>query len=83
VLCNHRGLGDEGGRYIEIMNRDYNIKPTTKHYGCMVDLLWRAGLVEEAYNLIKSIPVECNAIIYGGHCWLHVEIMEMLNLVRK
>jgi hypothetical protein len=40
-----RGLGDEGRRYIEIMNRDYNIKPTTKHYGCMVDLLGRAGFV--------------------------------------
>jgi len=46
------------------MNRDYNIKPTPKHYECMVDLLGCAGLVVEAYKLIKSIPVECNAVIW-------------------
>lgn len=62
--CSHGGLVDEGRRYFEIMNRDYNIKPTIKHYGCMVDLLGRAGLVVEAYELIKSMPVECNAIIW-------------------
>ncbi|RHN65327.1 hypothetical protein MtrunA17_Chr3g0078691 [Medicago truncatula] len=46
------------------MNRYYNIKPTIKRYGCMVDLLGRAGLVVEAYTLIKSMPVECNVIIW-------------------
>jgi len=62
--CSHGGLVDEGRGYFEIMNRDYNIKPTIKHYGCMVDLLGRAGFVVEAYKLIKSMPVECNAIIW-------------------
>ncbi|XP_058722019.1 pentatricopeptide repeat-containing protein At1g59720, chloroplastic/mitochondrial-like [Vicia villosa] len=62
--CSHGGLVDEGRRYFDIMNRDYNIQPTIKHYGCMVDLLGRAGLVVEAYELIKNMPVECNAIIW-------------------
>ncbi|GAU22227.1 hypothetical protein TSUD_227630 [Trifolium subterraneum] len=62
--CSHGGLVDEGRRYFDIMCRDYNIQPTIKHYGCMVDLLGRAGLVVEAYRLIKSMPIECNAIIW-------------------
>lgn len=62
--CSHGGLVDEGRWYFDIMNRDYNIQPTIKHYGCMVDLLGRAGLVVEAYELIKSMSVECNAIIW-------------------
>ncbi|KAL5078472.1 hypothetical protein RYX36_017456 [Vicia faba] len=62
--CSHGGLVDEGRRYFDIMNREYNIQPTIKHYGCMVDILGRAGLVVEAYELIENMPVECNAIIW-------------------
>nr|XP_007153010.1 hypothetical protein PHAVU_003G000100g [Phaseolus vulgaris]ESW25004.1 hypothetical protein PHAVU_003G000100g [Phaseolus vulgaris] len=72
--CSHGGLIDEGRKWIDIMDRDYNIQPTTKHYGCMVDLLGRAGLVDDAYNLIKNMPVECNAIVWRtllAACRLH------------
>ncbi|KAI5440340.1 hypothetical protein KIW84_010009, partial [Lathyrus oleraceus] len=62
--CSHGGLVDEGRWYFDIMNRDYTIQPTIKHYGCMVDLLGRAGLVMEAYDLIKNMPVDCNAIVW-------------------
>ncbi|WJX30369.1 hypothetical protein P8452_18919 [Trifolium repens] len=62
--CSRGGLVDEGRRYFDMMNRDYDIQPTIKHYGCMVDLLGRAGLVVEAYKLLESMPVECNAIIW-------------------
>ncbi|XP_057447359.1 pentatricopeptide repeat-containing protein At4g21065-like [Lotus japonicus] len=62
--CSHGGFVDEGRRYFDIMSRDYNVQPTVKHYGCMVDLLGRAGLVEEAYILIKNMPMECNAIVW-------------------
>ncbi|CAJ2638420.1 unnamed protein product [Trifolium pratense] len=79
--CSHGGLVDEGRRYFDIMNRDYNIQPTIKHYGCMVDLLGRAGLVVEAYKLIKSMPIECNAIIWrtllaACHVYGNVELGE-------
>ncbi|XP_073227034.1 pentatricopeptide repeat-containing protein At1g59720, chloroplastic/mitochondrial-like, partial [Cicer arietinum] len=62
--CSHGGLVDEGRQYFDIMIKEYNIKPTIKHYGCMVDLLGRAGLVVEAYRLIKHMSIECNAIIW-------------------
>jgi len=72
--CSHGGLIDEGRQYIDIMDRYYNIRPTIKHYGCMVDLLGRAGLVDDAYNLIKNMPEECNAIVWRtllAACRLH------------
>ncbi|KAF6171820.1 hypothetical protein GIB67_007341 [Kingdonia uniflora] len=62
--CSHGGLVDEGRKYFTSMTRDYCIQPEIKHYGCMVDLLGRAGFVEEAYDLIRKIPMKCNAIVW-------------------
>ncbi|KAK9220790.1 hypothetical protein WN944_009214 [Citrus x changshan-huyou] len=45
--CSHLGLVDEGKNYFDEMARVYNIKPTMEHYGCMVDMLGKAGLIEE------------------------------------
>ncbi|KAF7806207.1 pentatricopeptide repeat-containing protein [Senna tora] len=83
--CSHGGMVDEGRRYFDIMSRDFNIQPTMKHYGCMVDLLARAGLVEEAYNLIESMPMECNAIVWRtllAACRVHGYV-ELGETVRK
>ena len=35
-----------------------------QHYGCMVDMLSRAGHVEEAKKLIEEMPVEPNDVIW-------------------
>ncbi|XP_028753642.1 pentatricopeptide repeat-containing protein At4g21065-like [Neltuma alba] len=83
--CSHGGMIDEGRVYFHVMVRDYNIQPTMKHYGCMVDLLGRAGLVEEAYNLIKRMPMECNAIVWRtllAACRVHGRV-ELGEKVRK
>ncbi|KAL6009087.1 hypothetical protein ACLOJK_022314 [Asimina triloba] len=72
--CSHRGMVNEGRRYFDSMRKDYGIMPTIKHYGCMVDLLGRAGHVDEAYKLIRSMPMECNAIVLRallGACRVH------------
>lgn len=72
--CSHMGLVHEGKIYFDRMVRLYNIKPTVEHIGCMVDLLGRAGLIEEAYDIIKNMPVEPNAVIlrsFLGACRNH------------
>lgn len=72
--CTHAGLVDEGRRYFNSMNRVFSLTPTIEHYGCMVDLLGRAGLLGEAHQLIKSMPMEANAIVWGAllsGCRLH------------
>ncbi|PRQ44728.1 putative DYW domain-containing protein [Rosa chinensis] len=41
------------------------ISPHIVHYGCIVDLLGRAGLLEEVVDLIKCMPMEPNDVIGG------------------
>ncbi|KAF6146489.1 hypothetical protein GIB67_037789 [Kingdonia uniflora] len=62
--CAYAGLVDKGLEYFESMVRDYKIEPKMKHYGCMVDLLSRAGSLERAYEIIKNMPVEPDAIVW-------------------
>ncbi|XP_057955633.1 pentatricopeptide repeat-containing protein At5g66520-like isoform X2 [Malania oleifera] len=76
--CSHLGLVDEGRRYFDWMVRTYDVKPTMEHYGCMVDLLGRAGLVEEAYEIIKNMPIEPNSVIlrsFLGACKNHNQVL--------
>ena len=51
-VCSHDRLIDRGKVYFEKM-LDQNVRPTQMHYTCMVDLLGRAGLLEEAEGLIN------------------------------
>lgn len=83
--CSHGGMVEEGRRYFDSMRKDYRIQPTIKHYGCMVDILARAGLVEEAYELIGGMPMECNAIVWRtllACCRLHGNV-ELGEKVRR
>ncbi|KAL6207680.1 hypothetical protein ACLB2K_018634 [Fragaria x ananassa] len=43
--------------------KNFGLIPKIEHYGCMVDLLGRAGCLEEAEKLIKSMPYDVNGII--------------------
>ncbi|KAG9458760.1 hypothetical protein H6P81_003268 [Aristolochia fimbriata] len=53
--CSHVGMVDEGVKYFEEMKEVHGIKPTMELYGCMVDLLGRAGRLEEAERLVRSM----------------------------
>ncbi|CAE6139657.1 unnamed protein product [Arabidopsis arenosa] len=63
--CSHTGLVDKGRQYFHTMTQDYGVTPNSQHYACMVDLLGRAGLLEEAHNLMKNMPFEPDAAIWG------------------
>ena len=72
--CSHAGLVDEGLRYFKLMVGDYNISPNQEIYGCEVDFLGRAGKVEEAYELIESMPFKPDECVWGpflGACKAH------------
>ncbi|KAF3451753.1 hypothetical protein FNV43_RR07849 [Rhamnella rubrinervis] len=51
--CSHNGLVDEGLSIFESMTEDFGIAPNLEHRACIVDLLSRAGRIEEAYNFYK------------------------------
>ncbi|KAL1205916.1 Pentatricopeptide repeat-containing protein [Cardamine amara subsp. amara] len=63
LACSHSGRVDEGRRYFSLMKDMYNIEPNIKHYGCMVDMLGRAGLLDEAFMFVKSMKIEHSAIV--------------------
>ncbi|KAF8408808.1 hypothetical protein HHK36_004877 [Tetracentron sinense] len=72
--CSHCGMVDEGFGYFKRMREEYGIVPKIEHYGCMVDLLGRAGLVREAHEFIQNMPLEPNAVVWRtllGACTIH------------
>ncbi|XP_025638550.1 pentatricopeptide repeat-containing protein At1g34160-like [Arachis hypogaea] len=54
--CNHAGLVEEGVRLLDTMI-ECGVKPNVKYYGTVVDLLGRAGRLQEAYDIINSMPM--------------------------
>ncbi|XP_057792045.1 pentatricopeptide repeat-containing protein At3g47530 [Salvia miltiorrhiza] len=72
--CSHSGLVDEGRMFFQAMRRDFGVTPNVHHYGCMVDLLGRAGLLHEAYGLIRSMRIKPDAKMWRtllGACRIH------------
>ncbi|KAJ0530685.1 putative tetratricopeptide-like helical domain superfamily [Helianthus annuus] len=64
--CTHVGLVAEGRKYFKSMRSLYKIEPSLDHYACMVDLLGRAGLLDEAYDFINSMPFEPHSGVWGA-----------------
>ncbi|KAI8543315.1 hypothetical protein RHMOL_Rhmol08G0207200 [Rhododendron molle] len=64
MACSHAGMLEEGKKHFQSMIEDYGVKPRLSHFGCMVDLLCRSGLLQEAYDLIMDMPVQPNAVLW-------------------
>ncbi|XP_068321856.1 pentatricopeptide repeat-containing protein At5g48910-like [Pyrus communis] len=56
--CSHAGLVEKGRSFFNHMVNVVGLEPRIEHYGCMVDLLGRAGLLEEAEELILNMPIQ-------------------------
>ncbi|KAF8388092.1 hypothetical protein HHK36_026758 [Tetracentron sinense] len=65
TACSHCGLVNQGQHLFRSMDV-HGISPQVVHYGCMVDLLGRAGLLREAHDLIESMTVEPNDVVWGA-----------------
>ncbi|GLT94718.1 hypothetical protein SLE2022_124470 [Rubroshorea leprosula] len=80
--CSHAGLTAEGMDYFTAMEGKYRLQPGPEHYSCVVDLLGRAGRLNEALELIKSMQVEPDGAVWGallGACKIHrnIELAEL------
>ncbi|KAI3873419.1 hypothetical protein MKW98_008071 [Papaver atlanticum] len=64
--CSHCGLEDEGWKWFNHMKEHFGIIPALSHYSCMVDLLSRAGKIEEAFRFINEMPLQPDATIWGA-----------------
>ncbi|KAI5647095.1 hypothetical protein M9H77_33100 [Catharanthus roseus] len=81
LACTHGRMVEKGRELFNSMEQTYSITPKLEHYGCMVDLLGRAGELREAYNLIQSMPMRPDSVVWGtmlGACSFYgnVELAE-------
>ncbi|XVE91585.1 hypothetical protein REPUB_Repub01dG0022500 [Reevesia pubescens] len=58
--CSYSGMAFEGLRMLDRMCNVYNIEPKSEHFGCIIDLLSRGDLFEEANQIIHRIPDSSN-----------------------
>ncbi|KMZ70693.1 Pentatricopeptide repeat-containing protein [Zostera marina] len=77
LACSHKGLVKEGQSIFHKMVWQYKIKPDVKHYGCMVDILSRGGMLAEARSMMKTMPFCPNCVMWRsilGGCRVHGDL---------
>ncbi|KAH0893604.1 hypothetical protein HID58_056033, partial [Brassica napus] len=57
TACSHAGMVEEGRKYFSEMVNVDGLEPMIEHYGCMVDLLGRSGLLEEAEQMHGNVEM--------------------------
>lgn len=65
TACSHLGMVSEAWYYFELMRDGYGIDPGVEHYGCLVDVLGRAGQLKEVEMLIGAMNVKPDAAMWG------------------
>lgn len=77
TACSHAGLVDLGFYYFNLMSNKYRINPSKEHYGCMIDLLCRAGRLSEAELMIRSMPFQVDEVVWSTllrACRIHGDV---------
>lgn len=72
--CTHAGLVDEGRRQFKSMIEEFRIEPRVEHYASLVDIIGRHGQLQEAMDLIYSMPFDPDKAVWGallGACRMH------------
>ncbi|KAK7393727.1 hypothetical protein VNO78_22291 [Psophocarpus tetragonolobus] len=75
--CSYSGKVKEGLELFKSMKCKYQVEPGIEHYACLVDLLGRAGQVNDAMELVEKMPMEPDAIVWGallGACRTHMKL---------
>ncbi|KAG4166044.1 hypothetical protein ERO13_A13G107500v2 [Gossypium hirsutum] len=62
--CSHVGLVEKGMELLKSMTDVYGIIPRAEHYACVVDMLGRAGLLNEAKTFIQGLPVKADVLVW-------------------
>ncbi|XP_028059602.1 pentatricopeptide repeat-containing protein At5g44230 [Camellia sinensis] len=74
TACSHAGMVDHGRHLFATMEKTYGVTPSADLYACMVDLLGRAGCLEEALELVRTMPMDPHGGVWGallGACRIH------------
>ncbi|XP_071718731.1 uncharacterized protein [Rutidosis leptorrhynchoides] len=85
TCCAHSGMVKESWDLFKSMEKKWNLNPTAEHYACMIDVLGRTGMLTEAYELVKRLPVEIPSYTWEtllSCCKVH-ENFELSELVAR
>ncbi|KAF9607571.1 hypothetical protein IFM89_036933 [Coptis chinensis] len=77
TACTHAGCEEEGWLLLRNMKALYGIVPKHEHYSCIVDLLCRPGRLNEALELIQTMPMRPLASVWGSllsACKTHINV---------
>ncbi|KAK9991010.1 hypothetical protein SO802_025995 [Lithocarpus litseifolius] len=66
TACSHAGLVEQGRQLFATMEKCFGVARSADHYACMVDLLGRAGRLEDALELIETMPMEPHGGVWGA-----------------
>ncbi|KAM7267182.1 hypothetical protein ACFE04_009348 [Oxalis oulophora] len=66
TACSHSGLVEAGTEYFNQMQKFYGITPKLEHHTCVVDMLGRAGRLDDALRLTDEMPEEPDAGIWSS-----------------
>ncbi|XBJ26978.1 hypothetical protein VPH35_004310 [Triticum aestivum] len=64
--CCHAGNIEDGLQHFDAMAEQHGVVPGIEHYGCVVDMLGRAGRLDEAEDLVSAMPIRPDALVWGS-----------------
>lgn len=64
--CTHGRLLGEARHYLDVMRSEHGIAPRLPHYSCLIELLCRSGHLEEAEELIHSMPFDPDSVVWSS-----------------
>ncbi|WOG96253.1 hypothetical protein DCAR_0415587 [Daucus carota subsp. sativus] len=78
TACSHAGLVNKGQKLFDSMAHAYGLEPKAAHYSCLVDILGRAGKIEQATRVVDTMPLhERDGAVLGallGACKIHGDV---------
>ncbi|EPS61477.1 hypothetical protein M569_13318 [Genlisea aurea] len=77
VACSRSGMVDRGLEHFQRMKSEHSVAPNLKHYACVVDLLGRSGKLDDAHGVIREMPMEPDAAVWGAllnACRIHKRV---------
>lgn len=84
TACSHTGRVEDGTQYFYCMYTDHGVPQLMEHYVCMIDMFGRAGHLDEAEDLLNSMPFELNLTARASllsACKIHGDVERALNVV--
>ncbi|MQL73824.1 hypothetical protein Taro_006141 [Colocasia esculenta] len=77
LACSHGGFVEEGRKHFYHTVKEYGVNLLPEHYACIVDLFARCGLLKEAEDIIRCMPIPPDIVVLRallGGCRLHKNV---------